>query len=294
MFASMLKTLPPAAKHSLTPKYLATSLLDTPTRQPSNAQQAAIAKSFSKAATSYDQAASLQREVGLELLQLLPKPIQVQRWLDLGSGTGFFAGQLGRKYPQAQGWALDLSPQMLAVSRHKYPQVEHLCADAAAPPLATASLDLIFSNFALQWCPDLLAVLQQAKRLLKPGGLLVFSSVLQGSMQELSHSWQQVDGRSHINNFRDLNAYQQAISASGWQVQQLLTTTKVQYQPKVADILRSLKLLGANHLHQGRSPGLLARGSYQRLQQAYAAYQQPQGLPLSWHLLLTALIKPGA
>ena len=70
-----------------------------------------VAKSFSRAAASYDGVAELQRQVGGELLAELPS-LAPMRWLDLGSGTGHFTRALNERYPQAEGMALDLAEGM--------------------------------------------------------------------------------------------------------------------------------------------------------------------------------------
>ena len=60
-----------------------------------------VAVSFSRAASSYDSVAELQRDVGHELIARLPVGLAPQRWLDLGSGTGYFSrvlGQIGRAH----------------------------------------------------------------------------------------------------------------------------------------------------------------------------------------------------
>ena len=55
-----------------------------------------VAVSFSRAASSYDSVAELQRAVGHELITRLPPGLTPQRWLDLGSGTGYFSRELGQ------------------------------------------------------------------------------------------------------------------------------------------------------------------------------------------------------
>lgn len=253
---------------------------------------AAIAESFSRAAHSYESANDLQLAVGQELLALLPSQAQPQAWLDLGCGTGAFCAQLRHRFPQAQGVAVDIAPAMLQLARERAQADVFVCADAASLPLAPASVDLVFSNFVLQWCADFPAVLQQAYQVLKPGGWLLFSSVLDGSLAELKHSWQQVDSQQHVNEFRAFDTYLASCEASDFAVQDLQQITRVQHWPQTRDILLSLKQIGATHLQQGRSAGLLSSQRYRRLQQAYEQLRQPEGLPLSWQLVLGVLRKP--
>src|SRR5690606_9000702 len=118
-----------------------------------------LRRSFERAAAGYDEVAVLQREVGerlVERLQLVR--MQPRRILDVGAGTGRLTQMLRRRYRQAEVIALDLAPAMLKLAKRRgswwRPQ-PCICADAEALPLASASVDLIVSNFALHWCHDL-------------------------------------------------------------------------------------------------------------------------------------------
>ena len=50
-----------------------------------------------------------------------------------------------------------------------------VCADAQALPIADASIDLVYSNLCLQWCEDPGLALDEFRRVLRPGGMLLFS-----------------------------------------------------------------------------------------------------------------------
>jgi len=248
-----------------------------------------IAACFSQAAGSYDRAAQLQREVGQQLLALCPADLAVQNWLDLGCGTGYFTQPLAQRYPQAQGWGVDIAQGMLQHAQRLRPYANYLCADAQALPLASASQDVIFSSMALQWCDDFSAVLAEAKRVLKPKGIIAFTSVVDGSLSELKQSWLAVDDLSHINQFRRFADYQQLCAASGLNVLQLRTQTFQQYFPSVRELSQNLKQLGAHHIQTGRSTGLTSRQQYTKLSQAYEQHRQPQGLPATWRLIFAVL-----
>jgi malonyl-CoA O-methyltransferase len=68
-----------------------------------------VAASFSRAAASYDSVAALQRAVGVSLLAQLPEDLAPSRWLDLGSGTGYFSRVLGERFARATGVAVDIA-----------------------------------------------------------------------------------------------------------------------------------------------------------------------------------------
>lgn len=69
---------------------------------------------FERAAHSYDKAALLQREVGLELLERLDWiKLTPQRVLDLGCGTGMMAEALLKRYPKAEIIGVDIAFNMV-------------------------------------------------------------------------------------------------------------------------------------------------------------------------------------
>lgn len=256
-----------------------------------------VAAAFSRAAHTYDSVADFQRAVGTRLLSLLPEHectainnlTTVQHWLDLGCGTGYFCEQLQQRWPSAQGLGLDLAEGMLEVCRTRCPELNYICADAEQLPLADNSQDLIFSSLALQWCSDFSRVLSEAKRVLKPGGVLLFSSLAEGSLFELRNSWRAVDDAPHVNQFRPLNLYQDFVAHSGLQVLDLHCHTHTYHYDKVRELTHELKHLGADHVQAGRSPGLVSRQGLQRLLDAYENYRQPQGLPATWQVVYGVL-----
>ena len=76
-----------------------------------------------------------------------------------------------------------------------------LVADAEALPLVNDSVDLVFSSLALQWCyrPDHLFA--ELARVLKPGGICVFTSLGPDTLRELRAAWAAVDAHQHVNAF---------------------------------------------------------------------------------------------
>lgn len=265
---------------------------------PSHCKQK-VAAAFSRAAATYDSVAEFQRAVATRLLSLLPESVnmtsdnqtQVQHWLDLGCGTGYCSEQLQQRWPSAHGLGLDLAEGMLTFARSRCPEISYICADAEQLPLRDNSQDLVFSSLALQWCADFSSVLSEINRVLKPGGWLLFSSVADGSLSELRSSWQAVDDASHVNQFRSLSLYQDLAAASALQVVDLHCHTHTYHYAKVRDLTHELKHLGADHVQDGRAPGLVGRQALQRLLDAYENYRQPQGLPATWQVVYGVLRK---
>ncbi|GAB3383653.1 malonyl-ACP O-methyltransferase BioC [Azotobacter armeniacus] len=241
-----------------------------------------VAVSFSRAAASYDDVAGLQRAVGSELLARLPADLRAQRWVDLGSGTGYFSRALAERFPKGQGMALDLAEGMLCHARPRGGATHFVCGDAERLPLAGASQDLLFSSLALQWCGDFAAVLAEARRTLRPGGIFAFSSLCAGTLQELQDSWQAVDGFVHVNRFRRFEDYQRLCAACGLETLELRRETRVLHYRDLRQLTHELKTLGAHNLNPGRPDGLTGRARVLALVEAYERFRQPQGLPASW------------
>jgi demethylmenaquinone methyltransferase/2-methoxy-6-polyprenyl-1,4-benzoquinol methylase len=90
----------------------------------------------------------------------------VERAVDLGGGTGRASRSL-----TAQSVVVDASQPMLAEAKaHDHPSVR---GDVRAVPLATDSVDAIVTVDALHHLPDVETVLAEAKRVLRPGGVMV-------------------------------------------------------------------------------------------------------------------------
>jgi malonyl-CoA O-methyltransferase len=250
-----------------------------------------VAASFSRAAGSYDSVAQLQRAVGGELLSRLPAGMNPQRWLDLGSGTGYFSRALAETFAGSEGVALDLAEGMLRHARPLHGAEYFVAGDAERMPLRDGSFELIFSSLAVQWCADFAAVLSEARRVLQPGGVFAFASLCVGTLYELRDSWQAVDGLVHVNRFRQLDDYRQLCAASGMRVRSLEVRPHVLHYPDVRSLTHELKALGAHNLNPGRPGGLTGRARLLALIEAYEGYRQPEGLPATYQVVHAVLEK---
>ncbi|CAD5106599.1 malonyl-ACP O-methyltransferase BioC [Zestomonas carbonaria] len=250
-----------------------------------------VAASFSRAAESYDSVAALQRVVGTELLARLPGDLKPARWLDLGSGTGYFSRALAARFPQAEGVALDIAEGMLRHARPLGGAAHFVAGDAECLPLQADCVDLLFSSLAVQWCADFAAVLGEARRVLRPDGVFAFTSLCVGTLQELRDSWQAVDGLVHVNRFRRFEDYQRLCSTSGLQLLGLERQPQVLHFPDLRSLTHELKALGAHNLNPGRPGGLTGRARILALIDAYERFRQPQGLPATYQVVHGVLHK---
>ncbi|MFC3396000.1 malonyl-ACP O-methyltransferase BioC [Brenneria rubrifaciens] len=237
----------------------------------------AIAQSFGRAAASYDRFAELQRASGERLLNLMP-PHDGQQLLDAGCGTGYFS-----RYWQQQGKrviALDLSPAMLAHASEQRVAERYVQGDIEHLPLEDRCVDISYCNLAVQWCDDLPRALAELYRVTRSGGIVAFSTLAEGSLEELAHAWMRLDGTRRVNPFLSVATIQAACRPYRHQLRQECVTC---HFPDVLTLMKSLKGIGATWLHQGRTPGLLSRSRLNRLSAVYP--QRPEGYPLSYQLI---------
>jgi ubiquinone/menaquinone biosynthesis C-methylase UbiE len=109
---------------------------------------------------------------------ILQKQIAIapQAILDVGCSVGMSTFALQKIYPQAQITGLDLSPYFLAIAQYRstQPAPAWLHAAAEATGLPDASFDLVSAHLIFHELPQsaAIAILQEAHRLLRPGGHL--------------------------------------------------------------------------------------------------------------------------
>ncbi|MHB0765525.1 malonyl-ACP O-methyltransferase BioC [Stutzerimonas sp. NM35] len=250
-----------------------------------------VAASFSRAAASYDAVAELQRAVGQSLIDRLPDGLQPARWLDLGCGTGYFSRRLAQGFPQGEGMALDIAEGMLRHARPQGGASAFVAGDAECLPLRDGCVDLIFSSLALQWCENFAAVLDEAARVLRSGGIFAFSSLCSGTLQELRDSWQAVDGFAHVNRFRTRDTYRRLCADSGLQLSGIEVQPQVLHFAELRQLTHELKALGAHNLNPGRPGGLTGPARIRALIAAYEQFRTPSGLPATYQVVYGVLRK---
>ncbi|MBL8460717.1 MAG: methyltransferase domain-containing protein, partial [Zoogloea sp.] len=144
------------------------------------APKRAVRAAFDKAADAYDAVAAVQRSACDRLLALVSaQALQPRRIVDAGCGTGYALAGLHRRFPDANLIALDFAPAMLR--RHAPGLALPLCADLERLPLADASIDALWSSYALQWCHPRKA-LPELARSLRPGGQLWIATLGPGTL----------------------------------------------------------------------------------------------------------------
>jgi len=249
----------------------------------------AVRHAFDRASREYDTAAVVAREVGSRLLERLDVVrMQPARILDLGAGTGQASRSLKQRYRAAQVIALDLSQAMLRASRRQQGllrRFQRAAADAHRLPIRTGSIDLVFSNLMLQWCHDPDAVFREVRRVLKPQGLFIFTTLGPDTLQELRSAWRAVDDHIHVHRFIDMHDLGDALMRARFADPVMdMERLSITY-PDLDALLRDLRTGGAGNIAQGRLRGLTGRSRFQAVRVHDALALRKGVLPVSVELV---------
>ena len=247
-----------------------------------------IQKHFDAKADCYESSAVLQREVCDRMLERLHLvSLQPEKIIDVGAGTGWGVQGLMKHYRSAKVVALDLSTAMLKHSKSKGGWLRKpglICGDAETMPVADASVDIVFSSLMLQWC-DAEKVFAEFFRILKPGGMLMFSSFGPDTLKELRHSWKQVDDKIHVNEFTDMHDLGDALLMSGFAEPVMdMDVMKLTYTD-AKKVMMDLKNIGANTPVKNESRGLITPRKLQRVLDAYEKFRTDGVLPATYEVV---------
>ena len=252
-----------------------------------------VRAAFERASARYEAAAVLQARVAdellnrLELFKFTPGVV-----LDLGAGTGRMTSELKRRYRRALVVALDLAPGMLREAR-KHQQLfrrfERVCGDAMRLPFADASVDVVVSSLMLQWCDPPDPAFAEIRRVLKPGGLVAFSTLGPDTLRELRTAWAEADSTSntynHVNRFTDMHDLGDALVRAGLS-EPVLDVDRLQLTyPDALALMRDLKAIGAHNVTAGRPRALMGRERLRRMQDAYEIFRREGRLPATYEVV---------
>lgn len=247
----------------------------------------AVRRQFSRRAQRITEGDFLLREIErrmferLELIKLAPVTV-----LDIGCGRGVGLGHLTRRYPKARVIGLDFALPMLAAQAGKpglFGRVtrpwrqgfgrsgpQRLGANALRLPLANSSIDLLWSNLCWHWLTDPMAALSDWYRVVRPRGLLMFSSFGVDTGCELARlGWPLLE-------FPDMHDIGDALSKNGF-ADPVMDTERLtlEYRDPIK-LIRELSALGGNAL-AGRAARLWPRAALIEWQNRLQAAMNSQG-----------------
>lgn len=243
-----------------------------------------IRASFDRAATTYDDAAIVQRRICESLLKQTADSAQaVTSILDAGCGTGYALPMLRERWPSASITAADFAFSMLKQLPMKPDMV--FSADIEKLPLPAAYVDLWWSNLSIQWC-SLENAFREAARVLKPDGQMAFSTLSTGTFIELRKAFEEIDSYTHTLAFSTVGRLQNSLTKAGLRNIVLLREKHTVYYPDLKTLLQAVKAIGANTVGENKRSGMMGKTAWEQVEAAYERYREKEGLPASYDVIL--------
>ncbi len=225
---------------------------------------------FNRAAATFDRVDFVHRETCDGLMdRLSPMLVDVKWILDLGGATGSASRPLCEHFKRSRVIVLDASHEMLRAAAKKqswFSRVSTLQSNALAMPLQDGCIDLAFSNLLLPWIGDLHTLFAEVGRVLRNGGLFIFSTLGPDSLSELREAWSSVDSGQHVNLFVDMHDVGDGLAHAGLRDPVLDTDFLTVSYRDTESLFRDLTLLGARNCLDGRSKTLTGKGRFREMQ----------------------------
>ncbi len=262
-----------------------------------------VRNAFGRAASHYDQAAVLQREVcdrmlsRLDYIKHTPDVI-----LDAGSGTGYGTRQLLMRYPAARMLAIDISQAMHLQARPPVSwwrqlatrgnQTLYVGGDIEQMPFKDSCAGLVWSNLTLQWCNDVKQTIAEVHRVLQVNGLFMFSTLGPDTLKELRQAFRSADEYTHVNRFTDMHDIGDMLVHSGFATPVMDMEYITLTYDDVIGVMRDLKAIGAHNATQGRQRGLTGKAAWQNAINRYEALRNEGKLPATFEVVYGHAWKP--
>ncbi|KEQ27843.1 malonyl-ACP O-methyltransferase BioC [Paenibacillus tyrfis] len=272
-----------------------------------------IRRRFDRSArASYDAHARVQRvmanKLGRSLARRKERAGETRpHLLEIGCGTGLLTEILLRDWPDAFITALDIAPAMLEAAeqriRSKAASADanqrlsvsfHLAdAEAWAAQAEPLSFDVIVSSACFQWLGRPQETLRHLRRLLRPGGLLAFTTFGPETFHELHESFAAVyrscglEPQRHGLSFLSAGEWRTLLQHAGFAEVREESTIRTEGYASVSEFLHSVKATGASVSAADASRGLGWRSLFAGMFREYEKrFPAPEGIAATYQLLL--------
>jgi malonyl-CoA O-methyltransferase len=228
-----------------------------------------IRQRFERIANQFDNADFVHKKTRKGLIERLgPVLFKASSILDLGSATGSASNELRSRFKRANIVSLDISHNMLCKAREKkswFSKATYAQADAISLPFKNSCFDLVFANMLLPWLNDPQVVFQEITRVLRKGGVFAFTTLGPDSFREIARSWNEIDSKTHVNQFIDMHNLGDGLVNSGLRdpvvdVDRLLISYK-----NSETMINDLKNSGSRNVLETRNQTMTGKESFKKM-----------------------------
>ncbi len=211
-----------------------------------------VAEKFTRAESTYEANATVQREIAEKLCSLIPSDALAGKdapaVLEIGCGTGLTTRLLTKKLGlgEIEAWDLHIAANIADTLPGCTLRQRECDAETEIGLLPEGSLDLLFSASTVQWFNSLPAFMRRCARALRPGAVAVLSTFGPKTMSEIR-------GRlPHPVRYPDATAVGKMIP-EGCRLLHLSQEEHTLLFPSAVEALRHAKLTGVNALSSSHS-----------------------------------------
>lgn len=224
--------------------------------------------------------------------------------LDAGCATGTATRALARRLPDAPIVGLDAAAGMVGIARAAAPRLARMVArwkgksarwivgEMDALPIKPGSCAMVWSNLELQWQADPATTVGECHRVLRPGGLLMFSTLGPDTLSELRRAYARIDERPRVRRFLDMHDLGDLLVHAGFadpvMDMEILTLT---FADAVA-LLRELKALGSIDTASGIARRLGGKRTRAQLLDALERERRDGRIPATFEIVYGHAWKP--
>lgn len=238
-----------------------------------------IQHNFNHAAHTYLAHNTLQQHVAGKICSFLATHnLESSFMLDLGSGPGTFHSK-----STPPSIIYDISLNMLKQSSHSH----KINGTATALPFKDQCFDLIISNLMIQWSTDKALVLNEAKRVLKPHGYIIITTLTSNSLWQLQEYFKHIDNNLHTLEFLSCEEYFNIAKQSKLSLVYHQSWPETLYFKTLYKLFSHFKLTGTSLPKSTSNIGLGGRKGLTQLANLYP--KTHEDYPLTYNNLLLVL-----
>jgi malonyl-CoA O-methyltransferase len=246
-----------------------------------------VRRHLKRAHRTFNQTAVLRREVAkrleerLDFMKIAPRTI-----LNIGARLGYLAGLLQQRFASATLITLEQVADLLTDQIY-FKDIVHkpIASGYQQLPFQDHSIDLIVSNLALHYSDNMTQCMAEFYRVLKPNGLLLFSTVGPDTLKELRDSFTTVDDQAHVYSFIDMHDLGDVLLQQGF-VDPVMDAQMISMRYlTVKDLLHDLHGVGAQNALVNRQQGLMGKNKWQQMLAHYDTLRIEGLIPASFEIV---------